>query len=266
MCFPGCSVLDICRTPEPQREPTPPPRTTYVVKVYERTVISRTEFPNAIPTLVTPTKERPKSSPLPTTDPNISDDESIDPSTTKRPTITPRDQNRLMRLRQDPSVVSLLNMYDSNGQLDKKVFSNTPAKDDPNYEEQVYAVGRPQHQRKGSTLRQLMGKPELEAQPNTSRSEGEISWAERLLQYVPCWTAEMISLTISPGKEMSVQHRLPPHHRLLESGLQRRVISARANHMKTSAWPGSITILTNSRNQPSPPWRRTLVQTNPLPT
>ena len=187
MCFPGFSALDMCPTPEPQREPTPPPRTTYVVKVYERTVISRTEFPNAIPNLVTPTKdrERPKSVPLPTADPNASDDESIGPSTTKRPTITPRDQNRLMRLRQDPSVVSLLNMYDSNGQLGNKVFSNTPAKNYPGNEEQVYAVGRPQHQRRGSTLRQLMGTPELEAQPNNSRSEGEISWAERLLQCVP---------------------------------------------------------------------------------
>lgn len=191
MHFTGRSIVDICPTPEPQREPTPPPRTTYIVKVYERTVISRTEFPNAIPNLVTPTKERLKSVPLPSTDPNTSDDEPIGPSTTKRPTITPRDQNRLMRLRQDPSVVSLLNMYDSNGQLDKKVFSNTPAKDDPSDEQQVYAVGRPQHQRRGSTLRQLMGKPEPEVQPNSSRSEGEVSWAERLLQYVP-WTTKGI--------------------------------------------------------------------------
>jgi hypothetical protein len=158
----GCSVIDICPTPEPKREPTPPPRTTYTVKVHERTVISRTEFPNAIPSLVTPTnKGRPKSVPLPTTDPDSSDDESIGPSTTKRPTITPRDQNRLMRLRQDPSVVSLLNMYDSHGRLDNKAFSNSPVKDDPSEEEQVYAVGRPQHQRRGSTLRQLMGKPSL---------------------------------------------------------------------------------------------------------
>src|ERR1700753_3028003 len=105
----------MCLTPEPQREPTPPPRTTYVVKVYERTVISRTEFPNAIPSLATPTKERPKSVPLPITYPDMPADESIGPSTTKRPTITPKDQNRLLRLRQDPSVVSLLNMYDSDG-------------------------------------------------------------------------------------------------------------------------------------------------------
>jgi hypothetical protein len=181
----GCSVFDIPPTPEPQREPTPPPQTTYIVKVYERTVISRTEFPNAIPSLVTPTKGRPKSVPLLTADPDMSDEESVDPSTAKRPTITPRDQNRLMRLRQDPSVVSLLNMYDSNGQLDDKVFSNTPTKRDPSDGEQVYAVGRPQHQRRGSTLRQLMGKSDHDAQPNNSHSEGEISWAERLLQCVP---------------------------------------------------------------------------------
>ena len=155
---------------------------TYTVKVHERTVISCTEFPNAIPSLVTPTKERPKSVPLPTTGPEVSDDEPIDPSTTKRPTITPRDQNRLLRLRQDPSVVSLLNMYDSLGQLDNKVFSNSPVKDDESDEAQICAVGRPQHQRRGSTLRQLMGKAEHEMQPNNSRSEGEISWAERFLQ------------------------------------------------------------------------------------
>ena len=153
---------------------------TYTVKVHERTVISRTEFPNAIPSLVTPTKERPKSVPLPT-DPDLSYDDPIG-SSNKHPTITPRDQNRLLRLRQDPSVVSLLNMYDSHGELDSKVFSNSPMKDDQPDEDHVYAVGRPQHQRKGSTLRQLMGKSEPEVQPNNSRSEGEISWAERLLE------------------------------------------------------------------------------------
>lgn len=145
-------------------------------------MISRTEFPNAIPSLITPTKERPKSVPLPTKDLDPSDNESVDPPTTKRPTITPRDQNRLLRLRQDPSVVSLLNMYDSHGRLDNKVFSNSPVKDDQGDEDQVYAVDRPQHQRRESTLRQLMGKPEAEVQPNSSHSEGEISWAERLLQ------------------------------------------------------------------------------------
>jgi len=172
----------MCPAPEPKPESTPPPRVTYVVKVHERTVISRTEFPNAIPSLVTPTRERPKSVPLPITDFDTSDDESISLSTAKLPAITPRDQNRLLRLRQDPSVVSLLNMYDSHGRLDDDVFSNSPSKNDQHDEDQVYAVGPPQHQRRMSTLRQLMGELELEAQPNTSRSEGEISWAERLLQ------------------------------------------------------------------------------------
>ena len=145
-------------------------------------MISRTEFPNAIPSLVTPTKERPKSVPLLTTDPDMSNDEPIVRSTTKRPTITPKDQNRLLRLQQDPSVASLLNVYDSHGRLDNKVFSNSPVKNDQLEEEQVYVVGQPQHERRRSTLRQLMGKPEPEAQPNISRSEGEISWAERFLQ------------------------------------------------------------------------------------
>ena len=170
-----------------------------------------------------------------------------------------------MRLRQDPSVVSLLNMYDSNGQLNNKVFSNTPAKNDPSDEERVYAIGRPQHRRRGSTLRQLMGNPEQEAQPNSSRSEGEISWAERLLQYV-YWATRVNFLTVSLGKEMSVQRHLPPHPRPLESGLRRIVTLARANHMKMSVRPGSIMILINSRNQLSLQWGRTSVQANPLPT
>ena len=186
--------------------------------MHERTVISRTEFPNAIPSLLTPTKGRPKSVPLPITDHDTSDDESIGPPTAKRPTITPRDQNRLLRLRQDPSVASLLNIYDSHGRLNNKAFSNSPVTSDEREEEhqceeehrgeeehqrkeehqreeeyqrkeehqreeeQVYAIGRPQHHRRRSTLRQLMGKSEPGAQSNNSRSEGEISWAERFLQ------------------------------------------------------------------------------------
>jgi hypothetical protein len=39
---------------------------------------------------------------------------------------TPRDQARLARLRRDPSVVSLLDMYQADGTLKKSAFSNTP--------------------------------------------------------------------------------------------------------------------------------------------
>jgi hypothetical protein len=39
---------------------------------------------------------------------------------------TPRDQGRLVRLRRDPSVVSLLDMYQADGTLKKHAFSNTP--------------------------------------------------------------------------------------------------------------------------------------------
>ena len=151
----------------------------------KRTVISRTEFPNAIPSLATPTKERPKLVPLPITYPDMPDDESIGPSTTKRPTITLKDQNCLLRLRQDPSVVSLLNVYGSDSRLDSKVSSDCPMKNDQSDEEQVYAVGQPQHRRRESMLRQLMRKPKPETQPNNSRSEGKISWVEHILQCVP---------------------------------------------------------------------------------
>lgn len=90
--------------------------------------------------------------------------------------ITPRDQNRLHRLRQDPSVASLLNLYDEHGQLDSNVFSNTPSPTRPSLE------GRPQTHRSGSTLRQLMGNPASDPVPNTSTNEGDISWAERFLE------------------------------------------------------------------------------------
>ena len=81
-------------------------RGTYTVRVLERKLESRTEFPNANPpfnskekpTLLeeSPLAKRSKSHSLP---------------------FTPRDQSRLLRLRQDPSVASLLDMYDEKGQI-----------------------------------------------------------------------------------------------------------------------------------------------------
>lgn len=104
-------------------------------------------------------------------DQDDSGDENITPPYAP---ITPRDQNRLHRLRQDPSVASLLDLYDDQGELDSSVFSNSPS---PSKE------GRPQRRRTGSTLRQLMGNPGPDPVPNTSTSnEGDISWAERFLE------------------------------------------------------------------------------------
>ncbi|KAG6331404.1 hypothetical protein ID866_7682 [Astraeus odoratus] len=133
-------------------------RSTYSVTVHGRRVHSRTEFPNAYPPLdktFTPKKlltdsARRRSKSVP---------------------ITPRDQGRLLKLRQDPSVVNLLNHYDEEGCLDSRIFSNTPPS--PPKE------GRVQRRRTGSTLRQLLGHPSSPELRDTS--DGDISWAEKFL-------------------------------------------------------------------------------------
>lgn len=142
-------------------------RGTYTVRILSRTLHSRTEFPNANP------------------------DESITPNRlphdssrrrSKSVPITPRDKTRLLGLRQDPSVASLLNLYDEHGCLNSKVFSNSPTSPDTGPDNE----GRSQLRRGGSTLRQLLGGPSsLSARHarGTSAAEGDISWAERYLWY-----------------------------------------------------------------------------------
>jgi hypothetical protein len=103
------------------------------------------------------------------------DDDFMVPRDIKHPPFTPRDQGRLLRLRQDPSVASLLNMYDEHGCLDSNVFSNSPPSP---------RKGRPQRRRTGSSLRQLMGNPTPDDRPNGGTDEGDISWAERFLELV----------------------------------------------------------------------------------
>ncbi|KAH7890795.1 hypothetical protein F5I97DRAFT_1946834 [Phlebopus sp. FC_14] len=133
-------------------------RSTYSVTVHGRTVHSRTEFPNAYPPMdkiFTPKRSNTDSA----------------RRRSKSVPITPREQNRLLKLRQDPSVASLLNYYDDQGCLDSHIFSNTP----PSASE-----GRVQRRRTGSTLRQLLGHPSSPELRNPS-TEGDISWAERFL-------------------------------------------------------------------------------------
>jgi len=68
-------------------------------------------------------------------------------------------------------------MYDSQGHLDSKVFSNTPTAS----ESVSSRDGRAQVKRGGSTLRQLLGDPE--SSHCASTTEGDISWAEAFLWY-----------------------------------------------------------------------------------
>ena len=91
------------------------------------------------------------------------------------------EDSRLLRLRSDPSVASLLDLYDEHGKLSSNAFSNSPPS--PPVKE-----GRVQCRRNGSTLRQLLGAPTSSLSSrheNDSGSEGgDISWAERFLAYV----------------------------------------------------------------------------------
>lgn len=135
---------------------------SYTVKVLERKLESRTEFPNANPPLNTHEELD-----------DLQDSPLAKCANPRRIPITPRDKNRLLRLRQDPSVASLLNMYDENGRISSTAFSNTPPYSDP-FDE---VPGRQPVKRSGSTLRQLLGGSELEEHA----AEGDISWAERYL-------------------------------------------------------------------------------------
>lgn len=140
-------------------------RRTYTVTIRDRKVEARTEFPNANPSLDTPTHP-----------PHRRGDRSGEMSTQEP--VTPKDQNRLRILRQDPSVASLLDIYDDKGRLDGNAFSNTPSAS-----EKEPSKVRAQLKRGGSTLRQLLGNPESTS--CTVSAEGDISWAEGFLRYGP---------------------------------------------------------------------------------
>lgn len=139
------------------------------MKVLERKLEACTEFPNANPKLTNESESDPlQDSPL---------GKRVDP---RRVPFTPRDQTRLLCLRQDPSVASLLNMYDDKGRIQSAAFSNTPPSSAPVEE----LPGRQQIKRSGSTLRQLLGKPTSQ-DGSENAAEGDISWAERYLGYFP---------------------------------------------------------------------------------
>ena len=137
-------------------------RRTYTVTIRDRKVEALTEFPNANPPINSP----PRSS-----------YDWDDRSAPKLQPITPKDRNRLSMLRRDPSVASLLDMYDDKGRLDSTAFSNTPSA----AEKECLNNGPAQLKRGGSTLRQLLGNPE--SANLTGSTEGDISWAEGILRY-----------------------------------------------------------------------------------
>ncbi|TFK75022.1 hypothetical protein BDN72DRAFT_811874 [Pluteus cervinus] len=128
-------------------------RGTYSVTLHERQQHTRTEFPLA----------------------NRHYDEPVTPPS--RRSLAPakgKDTGHALGLRSDPSVASLLDLYDEHGRLPARAFTNSPPSP-PRAE-------RPQVQRNGSTLRQLLGNPpSLSSRGGCSALEGDISWAERFL-------------------------------------------------------------------------------------
>ncbi|KAF5350263.1 hypothetical protein D9758_007795 [Tetrapyrgos nigripes] len=122
---------------------------------------------------------------------DISGNSHLDPQITPRPRKCEQDDSedaasRIMTLRRDPSVASLLDMYDEHGHLPSKAFSNSPTKE-----------GRAQVKRSGSTLRQLLG--ETDEGPHSrdnSTSEGDISWAERYLAEAGSVASSVSSLVL----------------------------------------------------------------------
>ena len=168
---PSPSLATVATTPGLQRSGT------YVVKVHGRTTHSRTEFPRANPP-ISPTKSRRKQpqTPTPHGDSDIEDDMQLDRQPKlKEVNFTPKDTSRMYKLRRDPSVASLLDLYDEKGCLDSAIFENSPPSPAP------ISSGREPRQRTGSTLRQLLGEPEPHFAVNAT-TEGDISWAERLLE------------------------------------------------------------------------------------
>ncbi|KAF8523605.1 hypothetical protein JB92DRAFT_2704662 [Gautieria morchelliformis] len=124
-------------------------RDTYTVTIHRRMLHSRTVFPNA----------------------NRSGSHTPSGSPNRRhssPQLTPGEKNRLLRLKQDTSVLSLLNIYDDAGRPDPQAFSNTPVR----------------RGHTGGSLRVLLGSPSPPrlSTSKTSAEESDISWADRRIR------------------------------------------------------------------------------------
>ncbi len=168
----------------PSRSSSVQTRNTYTVTVHERVKHSQTEFPNAYPppdkaNASLESNERAIYYENHKSTPNLHEAKKFrrtasgrrrrisDP---RKVPFTPRDTNRLNRLRQDPSVVSLLNMYDDKGRLDERAFSNTP---------------RANKLQRESTFKELLAlsdTPETDSKETSfEEGEGDFSWAERFI-------------------------------------------------------------------------------------
>ncbi len=91
----------------------------------------------------------------------------------------PPDDSQIYRLRSDPSVASLLELYDKDGCIPARAFADSPPS--PQSQSSPPREGRAQCRRSGSTLRQLLGSP-VPKSSDSETFEGDISWAERFLE------------------------------------------------------------------------------------
>lgn len=133
-------------------------RGTYNVQVHKRKRHTSTEFPYA----------------------NRHLDDLKGAQRTRGATAPPKEHAHYLGLRADPSVASLLELYDDRGYLPENLFSNSPPRQ-PSFE---MKQGRAQARRSGSTLRQLLGASNKEkSDSNADLTESDISWAERFLWY-----------------------------------------------------------------------------------
>lgn len=192
-------------------------RGTYTVKVHGKRTEARTEFPNANP-------------PLPDESDPILDSPLRSKSTRLPEPVTPREQSRLTRLKQDPSVASLLYVYDDDGRIMSTAFSNTPGKSlAPTHDYDV--GGRAQTKRSGSTFQELLGNAE---KGEDDAVERDISWAERLVKCVATSlffrgiTHPYLVKTLGVHPRLRQRHKSKPPKTFFSSTIIR--IRIRANH------------------------------------
>ncbi|KAF8906220.1 hypothetical protein CPB84DRAFT_1704963 [Gymnopilus junonius] len=158
-------------------------RGTYNVTVHKRKRHGSTEFPNANSDL----GEKPKHR-------------------EHRTSLQPVEDSRVLKLRSDPSVASLIDLYDEHGKLSNDVFSNSPPSSP-----KVAKEGRAQVARSGSTLRQLLGAPSSSSGDGdeSGSAEGDISWAERFLAETEC----TVSTSTLDLPTPTTPHQTPGHLR-----------------------------------------------------
>ncbi|KAK1219645.1 hypothetical protein PQX77_017596 [Marasmius sp. AFHP31] len=128
------------------------------------------------------------------------------------------DASQLIRLRRDPSVASLLDLYDEHGHLPAQAFSESPEKQ-----------GRAQTKRSGSTLRQLLGGS---SKTDLNATEGDISWAERYLGEGSSAASSMSSLILQTPNNFD--YNLPETHNHLSHDGQHDITLSMENDLSSN--------------------------------